>query len=43
MAWGGRAERGEALVGEHGDLAAAVGRAVHPANPAALLQPGHRV
>ena len=37
------AERGEALVGEHGDLAAAVGRAVHPADPAAFLQPGHRV
>ena len=36
-------QRGEALVGEDGELTAAVLGADLPAHPAALLEPGHRV
>ena len=39
----GGLERGEALVGEDGELPAAVLGADLPAHPAALLEPGHRV
>src|SRR5690606_14985146 len=39
----GRLQRGEAVVGEHRDVAAPVFRAALAADPAALLQPGHRV
>ncbi len=43
MAAGGLGQRGVTLIGELGDLAPAVGGAVHPAHPAALFQPGDRV
>src|SRR5260221_9274591 len=36
-------QRGEAVVGQLRDLAAAAGRAVPPLNPPPLLEPAHRV
>src|SRR5262249_15345588 len=41
--WRGGGQHGEALVGQLRDLAAAVGRAVQPLNPAAFLEPGDGV